>query len=57
MADAKEKLVKVTAAKTFQCMGEGRVVMVKAGEEISISATEAEAALKAGVLVAAKADK
>ncbi len=57
MADVKEKLVKVTAAKTFQCMGEKGVVMVKAGEEISISATEVEAALKAGVLVAAKPDK
>jgi hypothetical protein len=50
MAEKNAKLVKVTAAKTFQCMGVKGVLMVKPGEEVEISESEAKAAEKAGVL-------
>ncbi len=46
----KEKLVKVTAAKTFQCMGPKGVMSVKAGDTIEISEDEADSALHAGLL-------
>ncbi len=46
----KEKLVKVTAAKTFQCMGPKGVLAVNAGDTIEISEDEAHSALHAGLL-------
>ncbi len=56
MADKNAKLVKVTAAKTFQYMGEHGAKMVVKGEEAEIPESEAKAAEKAGALVK-KTDK
>lgn len=50
MSQNKEKLVEVTAGKTFQCMKDGKPFMVVAGKTESIPESEAKAAGEAGLL-------
>ena len=48
---SQQKMIEVTAGKTFQAMKDGKVITVKAGEKDSLPESEAKAADDAGVLV------